>query len=160
MEVMRQRNLIYKLASNIQIDDAYQGGEKPGKRGRGAANKTPFVIAVETRGGRPIYTHMRVLPGFTKEAIRDYAKASIKPGSRCPSRFNGVAEADLRHVVRIPGNGHPAGSDFKWVDTGPGQRQECHHGHAAPVRSAACAPLSRSLRAEGAACNLVSAESA
>jgi hypothetical protein len=40
MEVMRQRNSIYKLAGDIQIDDAYQGGEKPGKRGRGAANKT------------------------------------------------------------------------------------------------------------------------
>ena len=34
MEVMRQRNSIYRLAGDIQIDDAYQGGEKPGKRGR------------------------------------------------------------------------------------------------------------------------------
>ena len=115
---------IYKLAGDIQIDDAYQGGEKPGKRGRGAANKTPFVIAVETREGRPIYTHMRVLPGFTKEAIRDYAKASIEPGSRVLSDglscFNGLAEADLRHVVKITGSGRPEGSDFKWVNTGLG----------------------------------------
>lgn len=56
MEAMRQRNSIYKLAGDIQIDDAYQGGEKPGKRGRGTANKTPFVIAVQTRDGRPIYS--------------------------------------------------------------------------------------------------------
>jgi len=124
MEVMRQRNSIYKLAGDIQIDDAYQGGEKPGKRGRGAANKTPFVIAVQTREGRPIYTHMRVLPGFTKEAIRDYAKASIEPGSRVLSDglscFNGLAEADMTHVVKITGSGRPVGSDFKWVNTGLG----------------------------------------
>jgi transposase-like protein len=124
MEVMRQRNSIYRLAGDIQIDDAYQGGEKPGKRGRGAANKTPFVIAVQTRDGRPIYTHMRVLPGFTKEAIRDYAKASIAPGSRVLSDglscFNGLDEADMKHVVKITGSGRPEGSDFKWVNTGLG----------------------------------------
>lgn len=82
MEVMRQRNSIYKLAGDIQIDDAYQGGEKPGKRGRGAQNKAPFVIAVQTRDGRPIYTQMRAVAAFTKEAIKDYAMRSIAAGSR------------------------------------------------------------------------------
>jgi len=42
MEVMKQCNSIYKPAGHVQVDDAYQGGEKAGKRGRGAANKTPF----------------------------------------------------------------------------------------------------------------------
>ena len=124
MEVMLKCNSIYQLAGDIQIDDAYQGGEKPGKRVRGAANKTPFVIAVQTREARPIYTHMRVLPRFTKEAIRDYAKASIAPGSRVLSDglscFNGLAEADTTHVVKITGSGRPKGSDFKWVNTGLG----------------------------------------
>ena len=67
---------------------------------------------------------MRVLPGFTKEAIRDYAKASIEPGSRVLSDglscFNGLAEADMTHVVKITGGGRPEGSDFKWVNTGLG----------------------------------------
>ena len=40
MEVMRQRNTIYKLAGDVQIDDAYLGGEKPGKTGRGAGKKS------------------------------------------------------------------------------------------------------------------------
>jgi hypothetical protein len=74
---------------------------------------------------------MRVLPGFTKEAIRDHAKASIAPGSRVLSDglscFNGLAEADLRHIVKITGSGRPEGSDFKY---------------AALLRSATCAPLS------------------
>src|SRR3954469_16666226 len=38
-----------KLSGRVEIDDAYLGGERPGgKRGRGAAGKTPIVAAVET----------------------------------------------------------------------------------------------------------------
>ena len=36
-----------KLSGRVEIDDAYLGGERPGgKRGRGAAGKTPVVAAV------------------------------------------------------------------------------------------------------------------
>lgn len=124
MEAMRQRNSIYKLTGDIQIDDAYQGGEKPGKRGRGAANKTPFVIAVQTRDGRPTYTQMRPVAAFTKEAIKTYAIRSIEPGSRVLSDalgcFKGIDEAGLKHVVKITGGGRPEDADFKWVNTGLG----------------------------------------
>ena len=42
-----------KLAGRIEVDDAYLGGERSGgKRGRGAAGKTPFVAAVETTAER------------------------------------------------------------------------------------------------------------
>jgi ribosomal protein L37AE/L43A len=38
-----------KLEGRVEIDDAYLGGERSGgKRGRGAAGKTPIVAAVET----------------------------------------------------------------------------------------------------------------
>ena len=38
-----------RLAGRVEMDDAYLGGQRPGgKRGRGAAGKTPFVAAVET----------------------------------------------------------------------------------------------------------------
>ena len=88
------------------------------------AAKTPFVIAVQTRDGRPIYTQMRCIAGFTKEAVKDYAAANIAPGSRVLSDglgcFNGLDEAGLKHVVRITGGGRPEGTDFKWVNTGLG----------------------------------------
>ena len=124
MEVMLQRNSIYKLAGDVQVDDAYQGGEKAGKRGRGAANKLPFVVAVQTREGRPIYTQLRCIPGFTKEAIKDYAVANIASGARVLSDglacFNGFAEAGLEHTARVTGGGRPKGLEFKWVNTGVG----------------------------------------
>ena len=67
MEVMFQRNSMYKLEGDIQIDDAYQGGEMPaipGKSGRGARNKVPFIVAVQTQNGRPIFAHIRCSAGF------------------------------------------------------------------------------------------------
>ena len=127
MEVMLQRNSIYKLSGDIQVDDAYQGGEKAGKPGRGAANKLPFVIAVETRDGHPIYTQLRCVPGFTAKAIKAYAQANIAPGSRVLSDglgcFKGFVDAGLAHVVKITGGGRPQGPDFTWVNTGLGNVQ-------------------------------------
>jgi hypothetical protein len=71
MEVMRHRNSIYKLEGSVQIDDASQGGERPalpGNTGRGARGKVPFVLAVQTRDGQPIYMQARCVDGFTKDA--------------------------------------------------------------------------------------------
>jgi ISXO2-like transposase domain/Transposase zinc-ribbon domain len=120
MEVMFQRNSIYKLEGDIQIDDAYQGGEKPalpGKTGRGARGKVPFVLAVQTRSGRPIFGQMRVVSGFTKEAIRDYATASMQPQSRVLSDglgcWNGLGEAGMNHQPRVTGGGRPCDGEFK-----------------------------------------------
>ena len=57
MEVMFQRNSIYKLDGDIQVDDAYQGGEKPalpGKTGRRVGDAPPARCAWQSpfRGGR------------------------------------------------------------------------------------------------------------
>ena len=36
-----------RLSGTIQVDETYIGGEKPGKRGRGAAGKTLVLIAAQ-----------------------------------------------------------------------------------------------------------------
>jgi ribosomal protein L37AE/L43A len=124
MEVMRQRNASYKLQGDVQIDDAYLGGEKAGKAGRGAANKIPFVIAVATRKNKPIYTQLRCVPGLTKEAIKAYAEANIAAGARVVSDglgcFGGLADAGLKHKAVVTGSGRPKGERFKWTNTSLG----------------------------------------
>ena len=124
METMRQRNKRYKLKGEVQLDDAYLGGEKPGKRGRGAANKIPFVIAVETRKDKPIYTQLRRVSGFTSQEIKTYASRNIEPGTHVASDglacFNAVTEAGMKHRAVVTGGGRPALSEFKWVNTGLG----------------------------------------
>jgi ribosomal protein L37AE/L43A/transposase-like protein len=124
MEAMRQRNSMYKLNGDVQIDDAYLGGEKPGKTGRGAANKIPFVIAVATHKGKPVYTQLRRVSGFTKKAIKTYAAANIVRGSRVLSDglscFLGLAEAGMRHFPVVTGSGRPENPLFAWVNIGLG----------------------------------------
>jgi ribosomal protein L37AE/L43A len=124
METMRQRNRVYKLKGEVQIDDAYLGGEKPGKRGRGAANKIPFVIAVETRKDKPVYTQLRCVSGFTSQEIKTYAGANIEAGACVASDglacVAAVTEAGMKHRPVITGSGRPAVPEFKWVNTGLG----------------------------------------
>ena len=54
MAVMSERDAGKpKMSGRVEIDDAYLGGKRTGgKRGRGAAGKTPFVAAVETTAER------------------------------------------------------------------------------------------------------------
>lgn len=127
MEVMRQRNSIYQLGGNVQIDDAYLGGEapaKPGKNGRGAANKIPFVVAVETVRGKPVHMQLRRVPGFSKDAIQTYVTANIKPGSWVVSDglgcFLGVLDAGMKHMPIITGSGRPRHPFLKWANTALG----------------------------------------
>jgi len=39
-----------RLSDIVEVDETYIGGEKPGKRGRGASGKALVVVAVEVRG--------------------------------------------------------------------------------------------------------------
>ena len=136
MEVMRARNSIYKLGGNVQIDDvlearlrhdAYLGGERParpGKTGRSAVGKLPFVIAVETREGKPITTQLRRVPDFTQKALETYAAANLKPGAWVISDgltcFPSVKEAGMKHLAIVTGKGRPARPFFTWVNIGLG----------------------------------------
>jgi len=53
MQVMLERSSKGTLGDRVEIDDAYLGGEMPGKRGRGAHHKVPFIAAVETTQDGP-----------------------------------------------------------------------------------------------------------
>lgn len=49
-KAMQDRDARYALNGIIELDDTYIGGKKKaGKRGRGAAGKTPVIVAVESR---------------------------------------------------------------------------------------------------------------
>jgi len=99
MQAMAEREGAYTLSGEVQVDDAYLGGELTGgKAGRGSPNKVPFVAAVSlTPDGQPIYTKMAPLPSFTRRAIADWAAADLAPGCQVTSDglacFAGVTDA-------------------------------------------------------------------
>ena len=75
---MGHRDSIYRLSDIVELDDAFVGGKKPGKRGRGAEGKLSVLIACENRGDRPGFLAMEVTESVSKKAIEAFAKRRIK----------------------------------------------------------------------------------
>jgi ribosomal protein L37AE/L43A len=109
LQVMKERDDSKPLQGNIQIDDVYWGGEKHGgKRGRGAAGKTPFVATVQTNEkGDPIAMRMTRVDGFKKDAIFNWAQQHVTAGSHVVSDglpcFRAVNIAGIRHEAIVTG---------------------------------------------------------
>ena len=83
MAVMARREGETPLTGRVEMDDAYLGGVRSGgKRGRGAAGKTPFVAAVSTSPeGRPRKLKLAPVKGFRKREIARGAKHWLAPGA-------------------------------------------------------------------------------
>ena len=127
-QVMLERDASKRLTGRVEIDDAYVGGRRSGgKRGRGAAGKTPFVAAVETTSeGKPVRLKLRRVAGFCGRSISAFATSSLaadcivlSDGLRC---FNSVTDAGCSHQVTTTGSGPNAARTptFKWVNTALG----------------------------------------
>jgi len=114
-----------KLSGRVEMDDTYLGGERSGgKRGRGAAGKTPVVAAVETTAeGRPRRLRLSVVKGFRKKEVEKLAKRDLAAGSTVVSDglscWPAVEKAGCSHRPMATGAGKKAANwtPFKWVNT-------------------------------------------
>src|SRR5436190_4176912 len=114
-----------KLEGRVEVDDAYLGGERPGgKRGRGAAGKTPIVAAGETTAERkPRRLRLSVVKGFRKKEVERIAKRDFASGSTVISDglscWPAVEKAGCSHRPMVTGSGKRAANwtPFKWVNT-------------------------------------------
>ena len=125
LQVMTERESSRVLKGRVEIDDAYLGGERPGKRGRGSENKVSFVAAVQTtEDGKPVVACFVRIP-FTKEAVEAWAKKALAPSAQVLSDglgcFRGVTASGASHSAIIMNGGtgreaaqHPA---FRAVNT-------------------------------------------
>jgi len=77
---MADRDSIYRLKHFIEFDDAYIGGKRPGKRGRGAAGKKPILVAVETKGKKAGFMAVEAVDVISKETVRKFLQHHIKWG--------------------------------------------------------------------------------
>lgn len=127
-QVMLERDASKQLTGRVEIDDAYLGGERSGgKRGRGAAGKTPFVAAVETTPeGKPVRIKLERVSGFSNQALSAFAKrclasscSVVSDGLQC---FASVTDAGCTHQAIKTGSGVAAVRKpaFKWVNTALG----------------------------------------
>jgi transposase-like protein len=83
MQAMLEREACYLLGGEVQVDDAYLGGElSGGTAGRGSQNKVPFLAAVSVDAeGHPVHAKLTPVAGFTRKAVAAWASDSLAPGS-------------------------------------------------------------------------------
>lgn len=124
MQAMAEREAGYVLAGQVQVDDAYLGGERSGgKAGRGSENKVPFVAAVSlNEEGRPLRTKLSPVPGFTRKALAQWATRNLAPGSVVFSDglacFNAVVDAGCTHQPTVVAGRKPRElPEFQWINT-------------------------------------------
>jgi ISXO2-like transposase domain/Transposase zinc-ribbon domain len=124
MHVMAERDGKKRLDGRVEMDDAYLGGHRPGRRGRGAAGKQPFVAAVSTGDDRrPRKIKLLPVEGFRKREVKKLLAEHLASTSRLvtdgPKCWTAAAEAGLEHRAMAAGGGKRAAgwSPFKWVNT-------------------------------------------
>lgn len=142
MQVMKERDDGQPLGGELQLDDAYWGGERRGgKVGRGAPAKTPFVAAVEIdEDGRPRKMRLTRVVGFRRDAIAKWAARHIQPDSVVTSDglacFSGVADAGCEHWYVVTGGGPSSAKtpELQWVNTLLGNVKRSIHGTYHAIR--------------------------
>jgi hypothetical protein len=113
MQVMVDRDQGVVLTGRIEIDDAYQGGERPGTPGRGSENKIRLKAAVQTTAdGKPQKVCFKAMR-FTKAGIQDWANRVIHPEAQVysdalPSMKAGLAAEVAQYHSIQTGSGRQA----------------------------------------------------
>ena len=93
-----------RLTGVVEVDESYVGGEKPGKRGRGAEGKALVVVAVEDKADKGIgRIRMAVVPDASARSLTPFVKASVQEGSTVRtdgwSGYDGLQSAGYHRIV-------------------------------------------------------------
>jgi len=128
MWVMSERESERVLTERVEVDDAYLGGARSGKRGRGAAGKVPMVIGVETHvneetgEAHPWFVRLDPLPGFQKKVLVEWAEKVLDPESLLVSDglacFVAAGELVNHHEQVVVGKRKSSElACFQWINT-------------------------------------------
>ncbi|KTF33485.1 IS1595 family transposase [Xanthomonas translucens pv. translucens] len=124
MSAMADREQSRRLDGEVQIDDAYLGGERAGGPGQPQwRNKVPFIAAVSLHQGRPRYLRLDVVSSFRRSVVHAWAQQALEPGTHVVSdgltAFTGVGWAGLTHDAIVTGSGRKGAQQprLRWVNT-------------------------------------------
>jgi len=70
-----------KLSGNIEADEFYIGGQRSGKRGRGAEHKCAVAVAVERKGKKLGRLRLQVIEDCSGNELDPFIQANVKKGS-------------------------------------------------------------------------------
>ena len=98
-----------RLKGSVEVDEVYVGGERPGKRGRGAAGKSIVLVAAEEDGARIGRIRLLRVPDTSGRSLCDAVLECVEPGSMvCTdglSSYNGLSGLGYGHEVIREGSG-------------------------------------------------------
>jgi transposase-like protein len=95
-----------RLAGTIEVDETFIGGERPGKRGRGAGGKTLVVIAAQADGTRIGRIRLARVASASGNHLEPTVSQAVAPGSTVRTDgwggYNGLKDLGYRHEVIRP----------------------------------------------------------
>jgi transposase-like protein len=71
-----------RLGGTLEVDETYVGGERAGKRGRGAAGKSLVVIAAQLQGKALGRIRLVRVPNASAASLERAVRQTVEPGSR------------------------------------------------------------------------------
>lgn len=118
-----------RLSGTVQVDESYVGGERSGKRGRGAAGKSLVLIAVEMAGPRLGRVRFRRVRDASAASLEPAVQEAVEPGTVvCTDGWVGYGKLDrlgyIHEVIRptadigddlLPGCHNAAGLLKRWL---------------------------------------------
>lgn len=89
-----------RLRSAVEADEIYIGGERPGKRGRGAAGKSLVFVAVEQDGAGIGRIRLRRIPDATGDSLCGAVQEAVEEGAVvCTDGWKGYRPLGKRGYV-------------------------------------------------------------
>lgn len=71
-----------KLSGEVEVDEAYIGGESEGKRGRGSENKTLVAVAAEIQGEKLGRVRLSIIKDASGNSIIPFIQKNVELGSK------------------------------------------------------------------------------
>lgn len=91
------------LSGKVEADEFYLGGERSGKRGRGADHKCKVAVAVERQGQKLGRLRMQVIDDCSSAQLLPFVKANVIPDSHIATDgwkgYNGLEKDFVHHRV-------------------------------------------------------------
>lgn len=114
-------NPVFRLEGNVEVDETYVGGHRPGRLGRGVG-KTGVAIAVERREKTAGSMRLLQIPNATRVVLNSFVEHSI-----CPEKttvftdawgsYKALTQLGIDHRPRKGGHGRQAANVLPWAHT-------------------------------------------
>jgi len=114
-------NPLVRLEGDVEVDETYIGGHRPGRLGRGVG-KTGVAIAVERREETAGSMRLIQIPNATRVVLNSFVESSIRPENTTVftdawGSYKALAKLGIDHRPRKGGHGRQALDILPWAHT-------------------------------------------